>query len=81
MLAAYIDRVRDMRAKAGAGLDPKAYKDAMKTLEDEMMNLKNTYERELSRLRLKDVKQKLHFNCKFFFGSIGLSDRFCFAFQ
>ena len=40
-----------MRAQAGAGLDPKAYKEAMRALEEEMMNLKNMYERELARLR------------------------------
>ena len=50
-LAGYMDMVRQMRAQAGAGLDPKAYKDAMRALEEEMMNLKNMYERELSRLR------------------------------
>ena len=41
-----------MRAQAGAGIDPKAYKEAMKTLENEMMTLKNMYERELAKLRL-----------------------------
>ena len=51
MLASYIDKVRTMRAQAGASLDPKAYKDAMRALEDEMMNLKNMYERELAKLR------------------------------
>ena len=40
-----------MRAQAGAGLDPAAYKKAMKALEDEINNLKNMYDAELNRLR------------------------------
>lgn len=60
-LAAYMDKMRHLKQQ-GPALDPAKYQAAMRSLEDELMKLKNMYENELAKLRrqLEEANRARH---------------------